>query len=71
MNNSDYLFELVQRQRHEELVREAAERRLARSVRAHSQRPARDWWQRLGAGLGLAPARRASRGPARLQSVRT
>ena len=63
MSNSDYHFELLLRQHHGELVREAAERRLARSLR---QQPVGSavaaWWQRVLDRVGQrrpsAPVRR-------------
>ena len=70
MYNSDYLYGYVQRQRHEELLGEAAERRLARTARVVKQRPALAWWRRL---VGLAQptqTRTAECRPARLQSAR-
>ena len=71
MNNSDYLFDLVQRQRHQELVRESAERRLAKSARTARTPAAGHWWARLGAGLGLSRPARPTRRPVHLQSVQS
>lgn len=71
MYTSDYLYGYVQRQRHEELLGDAAERRMARMLRVVRKRPATGWWQRLAASLLPAPRATALRRPAGLQSARS
>ena len=68
MSNSDYHFDLLLRQHHGELVREAAERRLARSLRKPVDSAVAAWWHQVVARLGQrrpsAPPR-----PVRLHTV--
>lgn len=70
MYNSDYLYGYLHRQRHEELLQEAAERRLARTARVVKLRSVPGWWQRLSAGLRPTRVRRVHGRPAHLQSAR-
>lgn len=70
MYNSDYLYGHLQRQRHEELMAEAAERRLGRTARVVKPRKVPSWWQRLSAHLQPSATRRTDPRPARLQSAR-
>lgn len=72
MYTSDYLYGYVQRQHHQELMGDAAERRMARMLRVVRKRPSASWWQRLAASLRPAPNRTAARRPAAgLQSARS
>lgn len=70
MYNSDYLYDHLQRQHHEELLQEAAERRLARTARVVKPRSAPGWWQWLSARLRAVRVGRVHGRSTHLQSAR-
>ena len=67
MTTSDFHYAVTMRQRHQELVQEAAERRLARSVQVPAEHRVAAWGLRTAAGLARRQGVRP--GAARLQSV--